>query len=81
MKYYVYLLECRDKSIYIGSTNNLEKRLLQHNESKLGAHYMKIRRPVKLVYSEKFKTQREARQREMEIKKWPREKKLALINS
>ena len=54
-KYYVYILECADKSFYVGCTNNLEKRLLQHNGSKSGAHYTKIRRPVKLVYSEKYK--------------------------
>jgi len=80
MKYYVYILECADESFYVGCTNNLEKRLLQHNESKWGAHYTKIRRPVKLVYSEKFKTLKEARQREKGIKVWRREKKLKLIN-
>jgi putative endonuclease len=80
MKYCVYILKCADKSLYTGCTNNLEKRFLQHNESKQGAHYTKIRRPVKLVYSEIFKTFREARQREQEIKSWRREKKLNLIN-
>ena len=79
--YYVYLLECADDSFYVGCTNNLGKRLKQHNNSKWGAHYTKIRRPVILKYSEEFKTLIEARKRETEIKGWRREKKLALILS
>lgn len=79
MKYFVYILECADKSLYVGCTNNLEKRLKQHNESKWGAHYTKIRRPVILKYSESFPTLKEARQRESEIKGWKREKKLKLF--
>ena len=80
MSYFVYILECADKSFYVGCTNNLEKRLKQHNDSGWGAHYTKIRRPVELVYSENLKTLVEARRREREIKGWRREKKLALIN-
>jgi len=81
MKYYTYILECIDKTLYVGCTNNLEKRLLQHNESKCGAHYTKIRRPVELIYSEEFSTLKEGRQHEKEIKSYRREKKLKLINS
>ena len=81
MKYFVYILECADKSLYVGCTNNLEKRLRQHNESKWGAHYTKIRRPVSLKYSETFLTLKEARQRESEIKGWKREKKLKLFQN
>ncbi len=77
---FVYIVECADKSFYVGCTNNLEKRLKQHNDSKWGARYTKIRRPVILKYSEGYKTLREARKRESEIKGWRREKKLALIN-
>lgn len=79
MKFFVYILECSDKSLYVGCTNNLEKRLEQHNNSKLGAHYTKIRRPVILKYKEQFETLKEARRREAEIKGWRREMKLALI--
>lgn len=79
MSYFVYILECADQSLYTGCTNNLKKRLKQHNESKWGAHYTKIRRPVKLVYSEEFKTLVKARRREKEIKGWRREKKFAFI--
>ena len=76
---FVYILECSDKSLYVGCTNNLEKRLKQHNNSKRGAHYTKIRRPVILKYKEELATLKEARQREAEIKGWKREKKLELI--
>jgi len=77
--YFTYILECADKSLYVGCTNNLEKRLRQHNDSKSGAHYTKIRRPVVLKYFEPFPTLKEARRRESEIKGWRRDKKLDLI--
>ena len=77
--YFVYILKCADKSLYVGCTNDLEKRLKQHNGSKSGAHYTKIRRPVVLQYSEVFPTLREARRREAEVKGWKREKKMQLI--
>jgi putative endonuclease len=77
--FFTYILECEDKSLYVGCTNNLKRRLEQHNNSKDGAHYTKIRRPVILKYSEKFVTLKEARRRESEIKGWRREKKLALF--
>lgn len=79
MGYYVYILECRDKSLYIGSTNDLPKRVHAHNHAKSGAKYTKARRPVTLRYSESHDTFREARQREAELKKWKRDKKLNLI--
>lgn len=77
--YFVYILECADKSLYVGCTNNLERRIKQHNNSKYGAHYTKLRRPIVLKHSEKFRTLTEARRREKEIKGWRREKKLNLI--
>lgn len=79
MIFYVYILECSDKTLYVGCTNNLEKRIDQHNNSKSGAHYTKIRRPVILKYSEKYKTLLKARRREFEIKSWQRKKKVDLI--
>ena len=57
--YYVYILECCDKSLYTGYTNHLEKRIKAHNEGK-GAKYTKGRRPVSLVYFESFQTKSEA---------------------
>ena len=80
MKYKVYILECADTSLYIGCTNDINKRLKQHNDLKSGAHYTKIRRPVILIYSETFDTLKDARKREAEIKRWNREEKLKLIN-
>lgn len=79
--YFTYILECFDKSLYVGCTNNLERRLEQHNNSKWGAHYTKIRRPVTLKYYEAFETLKGARQRESEIKGWRRSKKIALITN
>ena len=77
--YYAYVLECKDKTFYVGSTNNLEKRLFAHNNLKSGAHYTKIRRPVVLKYSEKFLTLKETRKREAELKRLKREEKIKLI--
>ena len=79
--YYVYILECSDKSLYVGWTNNLEKRIYSHNHAKSGAHYTKIRRPVKLKYFKKFRLLSKSRKRENEIKSWTRKKKLELIKN
>jgi putative endonuclease len=79
MDYFVYILECADLSLYVGSTNDLNRRLRQHNHTKGGAHYTKIRRPVILKYSETYETLAEARRREAEIKRWPRKKKLEFV--
>jgi putative endonuclease len=75
-----YILQCADGSLYVGSTNDLERRLDEHNSKKSGAHYTKIRRPVVLVYKEVFETLSEARKREVEIKSWSRAKKLELVS-
>ena len=79
MEYFVYILQCKDKTLYTGSTNNLEKRLKAHNELKSGAHYTKIRRPVKLVYSEIFKSFGSVRKREAEIKRLSKQEKIKLV--
>lgn len=78
--YFAYILKCVDKSLYVGCTSNLERRLQEHNNSKKGAHYTKIRRPVVLKYSEQFETLKEALKREAELKGWKREKKLSLFS-
>jgi putative endonuclease len=75
----VYILQCADKTLYVGSTNDLAKRVYQHNNLKSGAHYTKIRRPVVLVHSEKYRTLGKARKREAEIKSWTRAEKIALM--
>lgn len=80
MDYYVYLLECADKTFYCGYTTNLNRRIKLHNTSKYGAKYTSGRRPVKLVYSEKFSTKSEALKREYEVKNLKREEKEKLIS-
>ena len=79
MDYFVYILECADKTLYIGSTNNLEKRVLAHNTSKTGARYTKIRRPVVLKYSETLGSKSDALKREHALKKLSRAEKLKLF--
>ncbi|MBO4776581.1 MAG: GIY-YIG nuclease family protein [Lachnospiraceae bacterium] len=79
MKFYVYILECADKTLYTGYTNDLEKRLKAHNEGK-GAKYTKNRLPVKIVYHEEFDDKKEAMSREWFIKhRMTREEKVKLI--
>lgn len=75
---YVYILKCKDNTLYTGYTNDLDKRVKTHNEGK-GAKYTKFRRPCKLVYYEECKTKNEALSREAQIKKLKREDKLKLI--
>lgn len=79
MPHFIYILQCADDSLYVGCTNDLERRMRQHNDLKSGAHYTKMRRPVTLVHTEQFKTRGEALRREAEIKRWRRGKKLDLI--
>lgn len=77
--FYVYILKCADDTLYTGSTNNLEKRVKDHNTSKNGAHYTKIRRPVTLCYQEACETYAIARKREGELKRLTKKQKLNLI--
>ena len=79
MSHYTYILKCVDDTLYVGSTNDLEKRLHQHNNLKQGAHYTKIRRPVVMVYSEVCESFSVARKREAELKRLSRAEKLDLI--
>lgn len=76
--YFVYILECSDKSYYTGVTNNLEKRLAEHQS---GVHkgYTSVRLPVKLMYSASFSDINEAIRIEKQIKGWSRKKKEALM--
>lgn len=79
MKYFVYILRCSDGTLYTGSTPNLEKRVSAHNDGKTGAKYTRGRRPVELVYSEKYKNKSEALKREHVVKKLTRAQKEALF--
>lgn len=77
--YYVYLIECEDKSIYTGITTNLKRRFQEHKD-KLGGHYTRAHKVKKILYTEKYETRSSALKREFEIKSWSRAKKLELIN-
>jgi len=79
VKYYVYILQCSDNSLYTGITTDLERRIFEHNNSDKGAKYTKIRRPVILVYNEKCENRSDASKREYEIKKLTRTQKLKII--
>lgn len=81
MNNYVYILECSDKTLYTGSTNNIEKRIKEHNNGKSEAKYTRARRPVKLVYVETCSTLSNALKREAQIKKLSRAQKLLLIRN
>ncbi len=78
MKGYMYILRCIDDSYYIGSTNNLEKRLHQHQAGE-GANHTKKRLPIQLVYFEEFERIDYAFYREKQVQGWSRKKKEALM--
>ena len=77
--YWVYILLCFDGTFYVGHTRDLQDRLARHNAG-TAALYTRIRRPVTLVYSEAHTEESNAVAREMQLKKWSRAKKKALID-
>ena len=82
MKYTVYILRTSSNTLYIGQTNNLEKRIKEHkNKSGKSAKYIRYFSSFELVYREEYPTRSEAMQREFELKRWSRAKKEALIKS
>ena len=79
-RWHLYILRCKDGSLYTGITTDVEKRLQQHQAGK-GAKYTRGRGPLELVYREESGSHSEALKRELEIKALPREKKLELIRN
>ena len=79
--YYLYIVECADKTLYTGITVDLKRRIKEHNTSKIGAKYTKARRPVTLVYSKKFRNRSTASKAEAKIKKMTRKEKLSLLST
>lgn len=77
--HYIYIVECSDKTLYTGYTNNLDNRIKVHNQGK-GAKYTRMRLPVKLVYFEEFDNKSDACKREYFIKQMSRKEKENLIN-
>lgn len=76
--FYVYILECNDKTLYTGYTNSLEDRLKKHNQG-TASKYTRGRIPVKFAYTEAFNDKSSAMKREIEIKSFTKKKKLELI--
>lgn len=86
MNHYIYIVQCGDSTLYTGYTTDIEKRMAEHNgeggtasSRSAGAKYTRGRRPVKLVYQEKFATRSEAMQREYAVKQLKRSEKEVLI--
>lgn len=79
MKWYVYIVECRDGSYYVGITTDLQRRIGMHNAG-VASRYTRTRRPVRYRYAEARSSQSEARKREIKLKGWRREQKAALFS-
>ena len=77
--WYVYILQCKDKTFYTGITNDLKRRVEEHNISDRGAKYTRGRRPVKLVYLCRRKNKSRAQKEECRIKKLSRAEKIKMI--
>ncbi len=75
--WYVYIIECRTKDLYVGITQDVKERIAKHNKG-TACRYTKYRRPVKLIYIEQHTTRSEATQREIVVKKYSHRKKLEL---
>lgn len=78
MKYYVYIIVCKDKSLYTGITTDVVRRFQEHKNKK-GGHYTSSRKVLRVVHKEEALNRASALKREAEIKSWNREKKLTLI--
>jgi predicted GIY-YIG superfamily endonuclease len=76
--FWTYILKCADASYYTGHTDELDKRVAQHQSGAIPGHTSK-RRPVQLAYCAGFQTREEALSAELQIKRWSRKKKEALI--
>lgn len=76
--YLVYLVQCKDGTIYTGITTDIERRFEEHKNGR-GGHYTSSRKVVKVLFTENHKDRSSALKREAQIKGWRREKKLNLI--
>lgn len=79
-EYFVYILECSDKTLYTGYTVDIKRRLIEHNQAR-GAKYTRGRLPVKLVYLEQYNSISSALKREFEIKSKTKKQKMQLLSS
>ena len=79
--FYFYILRCSDNSLYCGQTNNLQRRIDEHNFDKnKSAKYLRAKKPVVLVYSEEYSTIQLAMKRERQVRKWKKAKKEVLVS-
>jgi predicted GIY-YIG superfamily endonuclease len=78
--WFVYIAECKDKTLYTGIAKDVYKRIKEHNTTNK-CRYTRSRKPIALKYKKKYSNYNLARKKETEIKKFSREKKFALINS
>jgi putative endonuclease len=76
--FFVYILQCNDRTLYTGITNDIRKRLKAHSSGK-ASKYTRRRLPVKLLYKEEHPTKSAALRRELEIKRLSRKDKIGLI--
>ena len=76
--WHVYIIECKDKKLYVGIAKDLDNRIKLHSKG-LACRFTKYRKFIRLVYKETYNTKSEARKRELEIKGYKREKKLKLV--
>lgn len=80
MKYFVYILRTSENTLYVGQTNNLEKRIKEHkSKNSKSARYMRMFDSFELAYKEEYETRKEAMQREYKLKNWPKKRKEKLI--
>jgi putative endonuclease len=76
--WFVYIILCEDQSLYTGYSDDPHKRFLAHQNGK-GGTYTRSHKPLKVIYTESFQTKNEALKREIEIKRWSREKKIRML--
>jgi putative endonuclease len=79
--YYVYVVRCADRALYTGITTDVQRRVAEHNRSARGARYTRARRPVKLVYTKKYRTRSTASKAEARMKALPRKEKMKMVGS
>lgn len=79
--WFVYIVQCRDGTLYTGIAKDVAARLAQHNGGRGGARYTRGRRPVSLIYCEAADSRSAASRREAQIKRLPRAAKLALADA
>ena len=77
--YSLYIIRCADGSLYTGITTDVARRIVEHNESKVGAKYTRARRPVELVYVRRFRNRANASREEARIKSLQKGEKEALV--